>query len=343
MYIASELEAALVPHQEPSEVFVTDDSEDDYDYDYEESPALPVAFDISGNRLRTRADFRVPGWLRDADSTEAGSVVALRRFLEGLLENYDLDLYKLELLGQYGQLWLDHRNRDIELGNLVAAAEDVVALLDATRGGELTMTTAAGLVKAGHVHSLIGKSENFWFDAKVSHYALDGLAGKISLAESVARFCNGEGGILVIGLETKSVGGSEVVSRVKPLPFDMSMAQRYRKIIDQHVYPFPSGMRVTAVPMMDGNGMTLLVEVPSQPSYDKPFLVSGAIVGDKSRGEFISVVQRRDDGSEPIRASMIHAWITAGRALIQREPPRERPTGNSLDGGETVQGNDCPS
>ncbi len=321
--VASDLEIALVPHVEPGEIYITDDDEEEYHY--EESPPLPVSFDIAADCLRTKVEFRVPAWLSDADDGEGGSSTALEQMIVPLLKHHGLNIHDHELLGSYGLLWLDHDDRDIDLSVLFSAAEDVLALLDASRGGELTMTTAAGLVKAGRVHSLVGTAENSWFDAKVAHYQLDALPGKIALAESVARFCNGDGGILVIGLETVYTDGIEVVSRIKPLPLNPSMAQRYRKIIDQHVYPFPDRLRVTTVPVAAESGMIMIVEVPSQPDYNKPYLVSGAIVGGKSRGEFISVVQRRDDGSEPIKASMIHAWIATGRALIQRGELANRP------------------
>lgn len=75
---------------------------------------------------------------------------------------------------------------------------------------------------------------------------------------------------------------------------------------------------MTAVTTSDGTGMVLLVEVPSQPEFNKPYLVTGAILDDKVKGDFLSVVQRRDDGSEPTKAATIHSWIVTGRALIQR-------------------------
>ncbi|MFG6402453.1 hypothetical protein [Microbacterium sp. P04] len=308
--VASDLEAVFNELSEPREAYVTED--DETQYDDVESPTMPIRFEMDGTLLRTRVEFRLPDWLDDDD-------LALRGLLEPLLNQHGLTLYSYDPVATtIGVLYLDHRDRDIDLGILLSAAEDVLALTDATRGGNLTMSSAANLVRAGHVAALIGQRESFWFDAKSAHYEFGSLLGKVSLGQAVTRFCNGEGGIIVIGLETSVQDGVETVSRVKPVALDHEAPGRYRKIIDQYVYPFPAGLTVSAAPEADGAGMVMLIEVPAQPDYDKPFLVSGAIVDGKSRGEFISVVQRRDDGSEPIKAATIHSWIVTGRALIQR-------------------------
>ncbi|WP_425840961.1 helix-turn-helix domain-containing protein [Microbacterium sp. PA5] len=310
--IASDLEATLAELADPPEVFVTDDSETAYDEI--ESPATDVVFAMSNGELRTRVTFRVPDWVWDGEDEDA----ELADFLAHVLAHHSLSVIEFQPISAFGFLWLEHRKRDVDLGVLLSGAEDVLGLLDASRGGQLTVTSTALMVRSGRVEALVGQREGMLFDAKTTHYDLEKLAGKVSLGQAVARFCNGDGGILVVGLETAVVDGVEVVARVKPVPLDLTVPERYRKLIDQHVYPFPEGLVISAIPMQDGSGMTVLVEVPPQPDYNKPYLVSGAFVDGKAKGEFISIVQRRDDGSEPLKASMIHAWIATGRALIQR-------------------------
>jgi hypothetical protein len=46
--------------------------------------------------------------------------------------------------------------------------------------------------------------------------------------------------------------------------------------------------------------------------------VHGAIVGDKTEGAFISIVQRRGEHPITITAQSIHATLAAGRALLRR-------------------------
>jgi hypothetical protein len=65
-------------------------------------------------------------------------------------------------------------------------------------------------------------------------------------------------------------------------------------------------------------GHLLAILVPAQPEESKPVLVHGAIVGDKTEGAFISIVQRRGEHPITITAQSIHATLAAGRALLRR-------------------------
>ena len=67
-----------------------------------------------------------------------------------------------------------------------------------------------------------------------------------------------------------------------------------------------------------GRGHLLAILVPAQPEESKPVLVHGAIVGDKTEGAFISIVQRRSEHSITTTAQSIHATLAAGRALLRR-------------------------
>lgn len=69
----------------------------------------------------------------------------------------------------------------------------------------------------GHAKHLIGLAENSWLDVKSQHYDLATLTGKISTAEAVSRFCNAEeGGVVIIGMDTKPRPGGETIKSVRP-------------------------------------------------------------------------------------------------------------------------------
>lgn len=320
--LASDLDSSLRLDGGPESVHITDDSETDYRD--EESPVLDVWFEAADEHFSLMIDFRAPQWLWDADSsTDTDDQLMMEELLRPILDRRNLTFVEHDLYGSTSalgaHLQLTYNPADRTLGDLVSAGEDIIALLEATRGGALSLTTTSALARSGRLGALLGQPEGKWFDAKTTHYDLATARGKISLAQSVARFCNGDdGGLVVVGLECSVEEGVEAVSKLTPVPFDPSQATRYRKIIDQLLYPFPVGLDVTVVPTADKRGMFVLIELPPQPEHNKPYLVSGAIIDEKVQGEFISVVQRRDDGSEPLKASMIHAWIVTGRALIQR-------------------------
>jgi hypothetical protein len=88
---------------------------------------------------------------------------------------------------------------------------------------------------------------------------------------------------------------------------------------------------VTATP--GGEPAIILVLVPPQPEELKPFLVTGAIVGDRVEGAFISIVRRRGEHSIPISAPAIHASLAAGRALLRFGVASEHGPDRSQTGG----------
>ena len=195
----------------------------------------------------------------------------------------------------------------------------ILEILRAATEGIIDRRSVADLIRGGHASLLLGQEENSWFDAKVDHYALSQLGGKISLAQSVARFANAEeGGLVVVGVKTKTApGGGEIVTAVNGVPWDRAVERRYLQALNQCLYPPPDMLSVQLVRLEDSERMLVLVEVPPQPEELKPFLVHGAIVDGKAEGAFISIVRRRGEGSIPTTAPMIHSTISAGRAFLR--------------------------
>lgn len=184
------------------------------------------------------------------------------------------------------------------------------------------------MVRGGCVEILIGQPEGNGLDAKAEEYDLTTTRGKISLAQAVARFCNGEdGGLVVIGAKAKKIPGGEEIRQVPGvLPRYADTPARYQRVLDHHLYPPVMGLRIDVVPAAGGRSIISL-EIPPQPEELKPFLVHGAVTADgETEGSFISIVQRRGEESIPITAPMIHATLAAGRALLRGGASMGRPT-----------------
>jgi hypothetical protein len=130
--------------------------------------------------------------------------------------------------------------------------------------------------------------------------------------------------LIVIGAKAKNIPGGEVIRQVQGVrPRHPDTASRYLGVLDRQLYPPPYGLRIDLVPATD-DLMLIVIEVPPQPEEFKPFLVHGAITADgETEGAFISIVQRRGEGSIPITAPMIHASLAAGRALLRGRMPEE--------------------
>jgi hypothetical protein len=196
--------------------------------------------------------------------------------------------------------------------------ENAIDLLQAVGAGEFSRSIGLQVLRANHPEALLGQHESIYLDVKQSHYDLDTVQGEIALAQAVARFANAEqGGLLVIGMRGKKILGGEVVTKLTPVPVSRRDVRRYRHAIERRLFPLVDGLEVFAVDTPE-EAKLLVLHIPPQAEELKPFLVHGAIVGDKVEGAFVSIVRRREEYSVPITASAIHAMIAAGRALLRR-------------------------
>jgi hypothetical protein len=181
-----------------------------------------------------------------------------------------------------------------------------------TTSPEDLVKSAEGVQRAlrlGRPDVLIGTSESSWLEAKSRDYLLSSATKKIELALDVARFANADGGLLVLGLRTSRVNGVDTISRVSPLPMPARQAARYRRIIDDHLYPFANGLDVFTVPYDQGE--LLVISIPAQSQDDKPFLVQGdlgSITDGKLKGRFVSIVQRRGADAEYLTRSSVQRF-----------------------------------
>jgi hypothetical protein len=294
-------------------------SDTDYSlFDDEYSLATPIGFSGSADGLAIDIGF----FLDDIDD-EAATEVDVRRTVEPLLRRQGWTFISAEMDPNYGASpWLWHlsvavQTRGRTLGELYAVAEGILALVEATTGAGLRRETVLDLLRAGRAEVLVGQSEGDWLDVKSQDYELSTDAGKISLAQDVARFANAEyGGIVVVGMGAKKSGDAEIIKDLRPVPLDARGLRRHRQAINNRIFPPPDGLSVEEV--MVSGGRLIVLHVPPQPEELKPFLVHGAIVDGRVEGAFISIVRRRGEASIPVTATAIHTLLAAGRALLRR-------------------------
>jgi len=300
---------------------VTQSAAENFDPEY--AICTEVQFKFDGERLGIGLDF----FRSEYDDELTTSDV--EQELEPLLRRHHFALTSLSIDDSYmsGPPWLWHvtfafSTRGKTLCGLYAAAEEISAFFGATESGSLTAAAARDLVLAGNAEALIGQVESHWLEAKTEPYKLMHLEGKISFAESVARFANADGGLIIFGVRTHMRGGREVLGVLKPFPVAPKVVRQHRQALANHLYPPPNGLSCEVVVAEDFDGY-LVVYVPQQPEEMKPFLVHGAVADGKTRGAYISIVTRVGDDSVPTTAPMIHATLAAGRALLRRgELPR---------------------
>jgi hypothetical protein len=296
------------------------DTAPDEEYEPREAVVEPVSFVlVEQGTLALRCEVTTSHFVED-DAELAAELLPLA---EPLLRRFGAQVVGIEVgprttAPYHHALFITAPTRGKTLKELHAIAESVVKLLEAADTGRLFRHTVVDLVAGGRADLLIGQPEGPWLDVKSAHYDLATPKGKISLAQAVSRFANAEeGGIVVVGMGTKKIPGGELIDSIKPVPVDTATIRRYRQAIESCLFPFPVGLEIRRIETSPGEGL-VLVSLPPQEEELKPFLVHGAIVGDRVEGAYISIVRRSGEDSIPITAAQIHSTLAAGRALLRR-------------------------
>jgi hypothetical protein len=209
------------------------------------------------------------------------------------------------------------------VAQLIRGARQANALLAAATDRPIDASSAARLILGGMLESIVGLPESEWLEVKSRAYDLNAPTSrasreKLELAQDIARFANGEvSAVLVVGYRTeRNSSGGEVIEKVTAVKRAGADFEQHRKVIDSHIYPTVEGLRIERV-LVEDDRAVLVIEIPRQPEHLKPFLVHGAVVGDRVDRAFISIVRRRDSHSVVTDPSQIHAQIAAGRALLR--------------------------
>lgn len=298
------------------------------DYFDADAPVGPIEFELIDGQLGVSVLCLVE-WPHEGD--ESTAIEGVRRLVTPFLASIRSDLIGIDEVESWSspvQVAVRVRMavpwRGKSAADLIRVGQNVLDLCEALSSGSVNRETVADLVRGGGARLLVDQPEGPWLDAKSEEYELASIKGKISLAQAVARFANAEdGGLIVIGAKAKKVPGGEVIRNVSGVvPRQSDTVARYLRVLDQHLYPPVYGIRIDLVPGDDRKSL-VVVDVPPQPEELKPFLVHGAITTEgEAEGSFISLVQRRGEGSIPITAPMIHATLAAGRALLRRQSSR---------------------
>lgn len=322
-------------------------ADDDAYYDDEECSQEPISFGLTDGELSmsigfttkvsmspvrhssAAVQFLYPDALEEDGvfyDEDAAAAHVLSDVLRPFLKRNRAALNLIEYDGAYAcppwrwraDVTVEVRGKSVK--DAVDLGRDAIALAEAFgENGRLTRGITAELVRSGHAAALIGQAEGHWFDVKGQHYDLDTAAGKIKLAEAVAKFANAElGGVLVIGLGGKKIPGGEVVHKLCPVPIDGRTIRKYQQAVESRLYPPPDLLSIEPVGGGDGDVGFILINIPPQPEELKPFLVHGTIIDGDVEGAFISIVRRRGESSVPTTAPMIHSTLAAGRALLRR-------------------------
>jgi hypothetical protein len=325
--LARALRKARQCDSEPEAVLI--DLAPDDEYSPKESIVDPVSFTLlDDGRLAVRCILTSDDYIagdRQLHATVTPLIEPLLRRLKAHLVGVQADAHRATAPYLHEAL-ITTPTRDKALGQLYEIAESVTTLFDAATTGHMSRATVADLILGGRADLLVGLPEGAWLDVKSQHYDLTTARGKISLAKAVSRFANAEeGGVVVVGMDTKRIPGGELIKSVRPVPIDTATTRRYRQTIENRIFPFPTALNIQTVETSTGHGL-VVISIPPQEEELKPFLVHGAIVDGRIEDAYISIVRRSGEDSIPITAQQIHSTLAAGRALLRRghvPPPHD--------------------
>lgn len=146
---------------------------------------------------------------------------------------------------------ISHRGRTV--GDALAIGDDLLALWNASVGGEMTPAAVADLIRAQRPELLVGQRETVWFEAKGGAYDFKDDRQAIELAKDVSALANrADGGVLVVGLTTRKQGGIDTVKAARPLPLKDVRPGRYQQALDKWLFPSPQDLVIESVEIAPG-------------------------------------------------------------------------------------------
>ncbi|HUW83696.1 MAG TPA: hypothetical protein VMZ31_12970 [Phycisphaerae bacterium] len=175
---------------------------------------------------------------------------------------------------------------------------------------------------------LRGTVESIHFEAKKEPYRLEDARQKLELAKDVSAMINAQGGVIVIGLQTKRSPthlGDEVI-KVHPFPRSRMDSDVYYDVLHQWIYPAPAvDIQWYDSPDDPGKGLGA-IWVDAEPHTLNPYLMVQAGVNDcgKLTELLFGYAVRTFACVRPMRVQEIHALIREGRFGRAREESDRR-------------------
>lgn len=316
----SSLRLAMQQSQDPysQALYISSDPPDRFDDKYPNHILdVHVAYSETEGRMAVVVSHERP----TPDESDTALEQSLAELLAAPIKRHsgsDLEIARNPGAPEYVEISFDIAARGRTVGDAVAIGNEVLALLQATAGGPLTLTTTLDLVRGGHAKALIEQHEGPWFDGKGAPYQLNTDEQKWELAKDVAAFANSEGGgLILVGARTKKQGGSDVVRTVTDIPLALIDAGRYRKVLIAWLHPRVEGLEIGTVDHGGDQGVGFIY-VPPQREEIKPFVTKGVVAGGKIHTTYVSIPVRDGEETRYAGPSEVHSLLQAGRVALRQ-------------------------
>jgi hypothetical protein len=208
------------------------------------------------------------------------------------------------------------------IGSAIDLADDLEALAVAPIE-ELDPRRVAEIIMAGQSRVLVGSYESEGLEVKRAPYR-NLPTEQLELAKDVASFANRSGGLLLVGLKSKTDSLGDRIISVNECSLVDGSAELYRGTVAKRIYPLIEDLRVVSVPGTDEKHGVMMIEIPPQAEEKKPFLVHGVVVGQRVAGAYFSLPTRRGDDTDYLDIQVVHSLLRAGRSYLDGTHGRPR-------------------
>lgn len=188
---------------------------------------------------------------------------------------------------------------------------------------EFSIKELEKIISDGDFNSLIGKIENDFFDCKTGIYDLTKNSKKRELAKDVSSFANSNGGYILIGPQTpqtekeksKNHLGDEII-KISLLDQNLVDTNQYLDVIKDWIHPRNEieGLSIYwKASKNDDNKGIIVIKIPSQKEFLKPFLIKKTVEEEEKISEIIfGLAERKGDRSDTRKIEDIYKIMRDG-------------------------------
>jgi hypothetical protein len=172
------------------------------------------------------------------------------------------------------------------------------------------------ILASGHFEDLIGAIEDQRLECKVAPYLLQHEHQKQELAKDVCALANAEGGINLIGVKTErnAVHFGDEITEIHPLPQPLADLDQWQAILRTWIYPPLQHVDIHWLPSAEDRTRGILaIDIPTQPTAQRPFLLTRTIDNKGKRIEVVfGYIERRRAHAVPLSIETLQILLRDG-------------------------------
>jgi Putative DNA-binding domain len=172
------------------------------------------------------------------------------------------------------------------------------------------------IIESGHFDELIGAIEDQHLECKAALYQLQHEHQKQELAKDVCALANADGGIILIGVRTERnpAHSGDEITELCPFPQTLANPDQWYAVLRTWIYPPLQHVDIRWFPSAgDTTRGIVAIDIPTQPSAQRPFLVTRTIDHQGKRIEVVfGYIERRRAHAVPFSVEELQILMRDG-------------------------------